>query len=237
MANPSSDDAARKERDRERLRRWRAANPEKNKEQHRQWYLANRERIRAEANRRYASDPELREKINRQNREWQQANRSRSREYKATWYRANGERLRGKARQFREENAEALREDARKRYAANPEKWRRSGLKKRHGLDDAGWAQMWAAQEGRCYLCDRELDFSTSRMVVVEHWHGCSAHDPEFSCTACRRGLACIKCNIVVGIVEDDPDMLRLMADRLEAANRSVRERQAKAPERLRLFE
>lgn len=226
---------ANRDRVRENQRRWRQANRDRIAEYKRQSYLANREQIREKARQDYASDPVLRDKINRGNRRWREANRDRVREYQAAWYEANGENVRERVRRYKEENREAYREADARRYAANPEKGRSQGLKRRHGLDDVGWARMWAEQEGRCYLCERKLDFSSSRLVVVEHWHGCTAHDPEFSCTACRRGLACIKCNIVVGIVEDEPELLRLMADRLEAANNSVRRRQAKAPQRLQL--
>lgn len=235
MSDSSADDAARKERQREYGRRWRAANAEKLKAQKRQYYLDNRERIRAEQNERYASDPAARERIGRTNREWQRANRQRVREYKADWYEANGDRLRERARQYREENREALKEDAAKRYAANPERWWASGLKRRHGVDASTWVRIWQEQDGRCYLCNRELNFSSTRKVVVEHWHGCASHDPEFSCNACRRGLSCAGCNVTLGAAGDDPELLRLIADNLEAANRSVQQRQAIAPRQLQL--
>lgn len=81
MSDSSADDAARKERERERGRRWREANAEKNKEQHRQWYLANRERIRAESRERYASDPAYRQEVNQRNNAYAEKNRDRIRAY------------------------------------------------------------------------------------------------------------------------------------------------------------
>jgi hypothetical protein len=237
MSDSSSDDAARKEQQRERSRRWREANLEKHKEQNRQWYLANRERIRAEANQRYASDPEVRERIARQGREWQMANRSRWREYQANWYKENSDQVRERVRRRADANREAIREDNRKRYAANPAKWHADGLKRKHGLDDAGWARMWEEQEGLCYLCHREMDPSNTRDAVVEHWHGCSAHGPKFSCSGCRRGLACNACNVIVGMARDNPELLRVVADNLEKANAVVQVRQASLPRQLMLGE
>lgn len=237
MSDSSADDAARKERQRERSRRWREANAEKHKEQNRQWYLANRERIRAEFRERYASDPAYRQEVNQRNNTYAKRNRGRRREYQKNWYEANSESVRQRVSQYKEEHREAYREADAKRYAANPAKWHADGLKRKHGLDDAGWARMWAEQEGLCYLCHREMDLSNTRDTVVEHWHGCSAHGPKFSCSACRRGLACQACNVIVGMARDDPELLRVVADSLEKANAVVRTRQANLPRQLMLGE
>lgn len=168
--------------------------------------------------------------------------------YNRRHYAANRERRLEYQRQYQAENGDAIRERARNAYAANPGKakayhagrsargvYRFRHLWKAHGLDLVKWAALWEAQDGRCYSCHRELDTQNGRKVHVEHWHGCAAHAPDSSCDACRRGLACNSCNLIIGIVRDSPELLRLIAANLEAANHSVQERQLKAPEQLRL--
>jgi hypothetical protein len=183
MANPSSDDVTRKQRQREYQRQWRAANPEK---------------VRAIARKYREAHPD---KLSAQNREYRSA---------------NSDQLRDKERRRR-----------------TPDLERERGLKRLHGIDGARVAAMWKAQEHNCYLCGRHLDLDKA---FVEHWHGCQAgHDPKTSCGSCRRGLAHHNCNILIAFAGDDPDLLRLIADNLEAANRSVQKRQEKAPQQLTL--
>ena len=94
------------------------------------------------------------------------------------------------------------------------------------------FAEMWAAQDGRCYLCRRELDPGKAHM---DHDHRCCPDGA--SCSRCRRGLACRACNTLVGSAEDDPARLRLIADNLEAALALAAERLAGKPEQMLLGE
>lgn len=77
---------------------------------------------------------------------------------------------------------------------------------------------MWDAQDGKCYLCEREL--GPERRAIVEHDHRCCP--PNRSCDICRRGLACDLCNWLVGQVGDDPDLMVLIAGNLRAAKEAV---------------
>jgi hypothetical protein len=235
MGDPTADDAARKERRREYQRKYRAANRERLLAAKREWWAANRDRVSAEKRERYATDPVYRQEMNDRNNAYREGNPQQAREYHRAYYEANGERVRAHVREYAAANREKISEDQARRYAANPDRWWASGIKRRHGIDAAGWARMWQKQDGLCYLCGRELDAENTRKTHVEHWHGCVAHDPEFSCDACRRGLACNGCNLILGIIQDDPDRLRAIADKLEEANRSVQERQLKAPQQLML--
>jgi hypothetical protein len=184
------------------------------------------------------------------------ADDDRRREYQREWQRANRERVNAKVRAHRAANREvylerdaqyreANRDKIRAYYQANRPKIRAAQRKyakanrgrlsatqrlKTHGVDDAAWAAMWQRQDGCCYLCGREMDPAEA---VIEHWHGCGLHPEKHSCPSCRRGLAHSGCNTVVGLAADDPDLLRVIADRLEEANASVRLRQASAPVQL----
>ena len=117
------------------------------------------------------------------------------------------------------------------RYRSRPEYRQREATRKRrdywthHGPSIHEWiAERLAAQDGRCYLCGGQL----GRRLVVDHDHSCC---PEgFSCPACRRGLACDRCNRLIGQVDDDPALLRRIADALEAASGPARARIAAKP-------
>jgi len=215
VSDSSADDATRKQQKREQDRRYREKNRDRIREYKRDHYRRNRERIR---------------------------------EYNQQYYVENREEVLARAREYQAENGDLIRGRARNAYAANPEKvkayhagrsargvYRFRHLWKAHGLDLAKWAALWEAQDGRCYLCRRELDARNTRKVHVEHWHGCGAHPSDSSCNACRRGLACSSCNLILGIVQDDPELLRAIAANLEVANRDVSARQEKAPQQLTL--
>ena len=92
-----------------------------------------------------------------------------------------------------------------------------------HGLAPDDWARLWTDQRGRCYLCSDPLsrgDRSRS-LVVVDHDHRCSCGRFR-SCRWCRRGLACLRCNVLIGMADDDPERLRRIADNLERAQKRV---------------
>lgn len=141
----------------------------------------------------------------------------RNREKQQAWYQANRDQQRARQRQ---------------QYAAMGSFARRY---RRHGVDAAKWSDLWTAQDGLCFLCGGELDPDKS---IIEHWHGCTAgHVPNQSCDVCRRGIACRRCNTVIGQVNDDTTLLRAIAARLDVVQASVVARQAAAPIQVSLFD
>ena len=104
---------------------------------------------------------------------------------------------------------------------ATPEQQRAYSMKHRHGLTPETWSDLLSAQDGRCYLCTEPLDTESRTGVHVDHDHACCRG--KRSCGSCIRGLACQKCNQGIGQFGDDPDRMRLVADNLEMANKSVR--------------
>ena len=92
-----------------------------------------------------------------------------------------------------------------------------------YGLTPERLAELFVQQNGKCYLCDDVLDLTAT--FAVDHDHSCCPAKSR-SCGACIRGLTCPKCNVAIGQFGDDPQRMRLAADRLEAANaRLARER------------
>ena len=149
------------------------------------------------------------------------ASREKAREHDRRYREANRERIREQKRRYREANREQINERARRKR--DPEHFRKRALRVRHGLWPEGWAALWAAQDGRCYLCEDPLPEGGGNLVVVEHDHRCCPQNR--SCSRCRRGLACQRCNTLIGLAGDDPKLLRRIAANLERALRQITKR------------
>jgi hypothetical protein len=94
-------------------------------------------------------------------------------------------------------------------------------LRYMHGLLPEQWQAMLREQDGRCYLCKQPLPSAQRRNVIDHDWGCCqpiAGNRRSGSCSYCRRGLACNNCNAAIGMLGDDPQRLRLVADNLERA-------------------
>jgi hypothetical protein len=85
------------------------------------------------------------------------------------------------------------------RHAA-PVGFRRKLLKK-YGLLPREYQAMKDSQNNRCRICSQE------KKLAVDH-----DHNPPFKV----RGLLCISCNAVLGLMKDSPALLRAAASYLE---------------------
>lgn len=108
------------------------------------------------------------------------------------WEVANREKLNAGAREWRKTEA------YRAYMAAH---WKDLALYRAHKLRRTDWEQLLEAQGGCCYLCGDEM-----AEPVIDHDHRCCPAGK--SCSACRRGLACRSCNLVIGNAYDDPERL-----------------------------
>lgn len=164
-----------------------------------------------------------------------QAHRDANRRYRE----ANPEKVRAARRssraravykQWTDDNRAQLNAQARARYAADPEKERARNRgrprpdnqarqrRQAHGVGiDAAFARMWEQQGGKCYLCGIYL---VPWAAYIEHDHRCCP--PGKTCPDCRRGLACDYCNLLIGLADDDPELLRRIAYNLELAKNAV---------------
>lgn len=186
-----------REKIRERQRRYQAAHKEETQRAQRRWWDENGEQIRAERRERYVLDSKDPEKLAARQAE------------KRKQYLENREQILERSKQRTKTQAEQ--DYAGKKLSA-------------HGTDwDSLFAGLWEAQGGRCYLCGDQLQRDKPRDVHLDHDHTCCPLSR--SCERCRRGLACRRCNYLIGLAKDDPDCLRRIADGLEAANKAVRER------------
>jgi len=176
-----------------------------------------------------------RERIAEQRREYYLRNRDKHRQARREYVQRNREAVRARKADYYQRNRDEIKQRTAAWLEQNPGKQREMRLKSHHGMRPEDWDALWAAQDGRCYLCGGELNPGPGRHVHIEHDHSCC---PLFrSCRICRRGLACKRCNSAIGLADDDPARLRRMADALEAAQLAVEQRKAAGSMQLDLLE
>ena len=70
---------------------------------------------------------------------------------------------------------------------------------------------MYANQNGRCLICDDPV-----RMKGVGKTKTDIAHLDHDHSTGKVRGILCQNCNVAIGLLRDNPDLLRAAAEYLE---------------------
>lgn len=109
----------------------------------------------------------------------------------------------------------------RPKISGTPEYARRQYLARYHQMTPDDMLALIAEQDGRCYLCREVFNLEQKMAVQIDHDHRCCP--AGYSCAHCRRGLACRRCNMLIGKVLDDSDLLRLIAENLEKAKDSLK--------------
>ncbi len=72
--------------------------------------------------------------------------------------------------------------------------------KKKYGLTPAEYDRLFSDQSGKCAICDETP--MTKKGPVVDHGHE----------TGKVRGILCQRCNTAIGMLRDDPMLLRKAA-------------------------
>jgi len=97
------------------------------------------------------------------------------------WYFNNKSRAKENAKRWVKNNREKAKQYAKER------------LRKHHyGMEYGEYDKMFAAQSGKCYLCNRKTK------LEVDHCHK----------TGCVRKLLCRRCNLFVGWIESNMNLL-----------------------------
>jgi hypothetical protein len=74
---------------------------------------------------------------------------------------------------------------------------------RRHGISQAQRDAV-AVKQGGCAIC--KVPEPGPKGWVIDHDHTCCG--PTRSCADCRRGVICQRCNMVLGLVRDDRELL-----------------------------
>lgn len=92
---------------------------------------------------------------------------------------------------------------------ANPEKWANYYLKRQYGITYGEYMAMSAAQGGRCKVCgELPTVVGKKRALHVDHCHKSGK----------IRGLLCHQCNVSIGLLKDDPAIIRSLLLYVETA-------------------
>jgi len=75
-----------------------------------------------------------------------------------------------------------------------------------YNLSDSRYLRILEFQKDCCYICEKEFGNSRATVPHVDHDHKCCAG--RSSCGKCIRGLLCLKCNNMLGMVSDDAAIL-----------------------------
>lgn len=84
------------------------------------------------------------------------------------------------------------------------------------GLTPAQYHEIWQAQGGICPICLKSLGVNMEgrgRGPAIDHDHRCCPRNS--SCGKCIRGIIHVKCNSLLGLAEDSPEVLIRAADYL----------------------
>lgn len=75
---------------------------------------------------------------------------------------------------------------------------------KRFNLTEADYDAMFERQMGLCAICHKPE--TGGIRLAVDHDHSCCSSDS--SCGKCVRGLLCKRCNMGIGLLGDNPDVM-----------------------------
>jgi len=89
----------------------------------------------------------------------------------------------------------------------------RTELKRKYNISLEDYEKMFELQGGKCASCDRTPEKNKKRLAV-DHDHKCCSGSK--SCGKCVRGLLCDRCNLLLGKVNDNPELLRSLINYLE---------------------
>lgn len=129
------------------------------------------------------------------------------------WRAANRDRIKSYQKAWRAQNAGAVAEyqkeyhkEYRQREEVVAETMRRS-LWKNYKMTPTEFNELWGAQSGKCAICavDMAPRGRAKNSVAVDHNHENGA----------VRGLLCRMCNVGIGYLRDDPDLLIAAAEYL----------------------
>jgi hypothetical protein len=142
-----------------------------------------------------------------------------TRAYRSAWYAENASAEVARVKAWQQANVERVNAGQRKRRQdpARKLKERDAYLRRKYGIGLEEYDAKLAEQDGCCAICRREPRSDIS--LHVDHDH----------VTGKIRGLLCFRCNVAIGLISEDHDSLRAIADYLDGHDPEVAELHAMA--------
>ena len=100
-------------------------------------------------------------------------------------------------KKWRAKNKDKVRENHKRWRKSHPEHERSKSYKRRYGISIDEYNKMLLSQSGKCLIC-KEIEKSKNGYLYVDHCHK----------TLKVRGLLCLKCNTILGMAKDNPEIL-----------------------------
>lgn len=79
----------------------------------------------------------------------------------------------------------------------------------RYGLTEEDFTRKLEEQEHKCAICTKDI----SDEFILDHNHRCC--QGQKACENCVRGLLCRKCNMALGLFDDNPEIVGQAMDYL----------------------
>jgi hypothetical protein len=95
-----------------------------------------------------------------------------------------------------------------KKQIYHPEKARWHQVKHFYKLSQDDWNAIFESQGGVCAICKNPPD-ENKRQYSVDHDHNCCPGAK--SCGKCVRGILCHRCNIGLGMLQEDVEIINSM--------------------------
>lgn len=136
-------------------------------------------------------------------KEYKRRNKSRTKEYDKRYRARHAERISKVAEQWRESNKERIRAYWQKRIKSGEHAlWQRTGF---YGITPEQYDDMLVRQDNLCAVCGKIFDAESGPCVDHDH------------VTVNVRGLVHRKCNMLMGMANDDPRVLEAAAQYLRS--------------------
>ena len=153
-------------------------------------------------------------KVSIYNKLYLEANKEKINKRKKKYRETNKEKITKYAKDYYINNLEKERERGRKYYKENPDVARNNALKRKYNITLEDYNILLQEQNNCCKICKKEeiaLDNNRNNIkpLAVDHCHN----------TGKVRSLLCSKCNIAIGLVNEDIDLLTIMIEYIKFYN------------------